>query len=117
MSDQVPASAISAGLDAWHVACHAEETQMRGIRRVLAAAVPHIERTLRDKIADEIYTIALEYPPGARRNVALDAACVARGSAGVDAPDAALGRCPVMIQCHLETGHQGAHEARETADG
>ncbi len=32
------------------------------------------------------------------------------------APDEALGRCPVLIQCHRETGHEGPHEARETLD-
>jgi hypothetical protein len=33
-------------------------------------------------------------------------------------PDPALGRCQALIQCHLETGHQGGHEAREeSADG
>ncbi len=31
-------------------------------------------------------------------------------------PDAALGRCQVMLQCHRETGHEGSHEARETLD-
>ena len=29
-----------------------------------------------------------------------------------NAPDEALGRCPAMIQCHRETGHEGGHEAR-----
>jgi hypothetical protein len=29
------------------------------------------------------------------------------------APDAALGRCQALIQCHRETGHEGRHEARE----
>jgi len=32
-------------------------------------------------------------------------------------PDPALGRCPVMLQCHRETGHAGGHEAREASDG
>jgi len=32
-------------------------------------------------------------------------------------PDTALGRCPVMLQCHRETGHEGGHEAREATDG
>jgi hypothetical protein len=27
--------------------------------------------------------------------------------------DTALGRCQTVIQCHLETGHAGVHEARE----
>lgn len=31
------------------------------------------------------------------------------------APDPALGRCQVLIQCHRETGHEGGHEAREEA--
>jgi hypothetical protein len=37
---------------------------------------------------------------------------VADSSLGVsaDAPDSALGRCPALIQCHLETGHEGDHE-------
>jgi hypothetical protein len=29
------------------------------------------------------------------------------------APDSALGRCQVLIQCHRETGHEGRHEATE----
>lgn len=27
-----------------------------------------------------------------------------------EAPDPALGRCQALIQCHLETGHEGDHE-------
>jgi hypothetical protein len=27
-----------------------------------------------------------------------------------EAPDAALGRCQVTLQCHRETGHEGGHE-------
>jgi hypothetical protein len=34
-----------------------------------------------------------------------------------EAPDLALGRCQVLVQCHLETGHQGAHEGREPQVG
>src|SRR6266702_3412244 len=30
-----------------------------------------------------------------------------------EAPDVALGRCPLLIQCHREIGHAGEHEARE----
>ena len=33
-----------------------------------------------------------------------------------EAPDSALGRCPVMLQCHRETGHAGAHEAKARWD-
>ncbi len=29
-----------------------------------------------------------------------------------EAPDVALGRCQVLIQCHREIGHDGGHEAR-----
>jgi hypothetical protein len=38
-----------------------------------------------------------------------------RMARGREAPDAALGRCQTMIQCHRETGHEGSHEAREEA--
>jgi hypothetical protein len=33
-----------------------------------------------------------------------------------DPPDAALGRCQALLQCHRETGHAGGHEAREEWD-
>jgi len=39
---------------------------------------------------------------------------LARGQ-GHSAPDSALGRCQVLLQCHRETGHEGAHEAKEAA--
>jgi hypothetical protein len=34
-------------------------------------------------------------------------------SSAYEAPDAALGRCPALLQCHREMGHAGGHEARE----
>jgi hypothetical protein len=34
-------------------------------------------------------------------------------AAAATVPDPADGRCPVMLQCHRETGHEGGHEARE----
>ena len=50
----IPDEAVSVALDAWHVACHAEETQLQGMQRVIAAALPVIERDLRNQIADEV---------------------------------------------------------------
>jgi hypothetical protein len=195
--DAAMESAISAGLDAWHVACHAGETQLQGIRRVLAAAVPHIERAIRHRIADELRIQAEHEAPNAAEALTVDSpppddllydawVVIANANGGdwqaaaadwreaaerwrdkyhetlrasaepdwrsiaaqlaeairltreyvgddllpaqpgwswYDAmqrfeqaggpPDAALGRCQAMLQCHRETGHEGGHEAHE----
>jgi hypothetical protein len=37
----------------------------------------------------------------------------AASAAAAEAPDAALGRCPALLQCHREMGHAGGHEAHE----
>jgi hypothetical protein len=39
-----------------------------------------------------------------------------KGHPEAAAPDGALGRCQVLIQCHHETGHEGGHEGREEVE-
>jgi hypothetical protein len=45
-----------------------------------------------------------------RRALKPTADWMAQRGASAEAPDPALGRCPAMLQCHRETGHQGRHE-------